>query len=172
MARLVDDSADLHDLMRDACDDIIDYWGKDCLLLFPPLRSDCPNCLYNSVEGRSANRYQAGGPFPFADGDICPYCEGRGWRESQTTSEIKLRIAYSPNHFFQKLPPTVQLPEGVIQTKGYLTDLPAILQAGRLRLQTNADGVLRREYVIFRPPQDIHDIIQGRYFTLTWTLAG
>lgn len=39
---------------------------------------DCPNCKYDVLTQRSSNQYTPGGPIPFANGQICPYCSGSG----------------------------------------------------------------------------------------------
>lgn len=165
-------SADLKELIHEACDGVIDDWGKDCTLLFPPARQDCPNCWYDSVHQRSSNLYQPGGPVPFEPGMVCPYCEGVGWREEQVSQSVRLRIAWSPAEFFRKFPPMMILPEGAIQSKGYLTDLPRVLQSRRLLVETSISPVIQAIYELWTEPADSHDLVQGRYFVATWRRAG
>jgi hypothetical protein len=39
----------------------------------------CPNCIFDSLTNKSANSYKTGGPLPFDNGVICPYCYGLGF---------------------------------------------------------------------------------------------
>ena len=50
-----------------------------CLLNYGITKKDlCPNCIYDPNLKKSANKYKVGGPKPFVNGRICPYCNGAG----------------------------------------------------------------------------------------------
>lgn len=66
-------------------------FGRPITLHIPGPKRHCPNCLFDSVNNRSAGMFRASnpypsdiaGPFPFIGG-MCPVCNGTG----QYTSEI------------------------------------------------------------------------------------
>ena len=73
-----------------ATDSFIDTLGKTCQLVYPPKRTQCPNCFLDPRSGRSTNRYRSGGPVPFPNNTICPWCAGEGRKEKQEKPQTKI----------------------------------------------------------------------------------
>ena len=47
-------------------------FNRTCTVVYPERRQKCENCVVNTMGGRSANFYRAGGPIPFNRGTNCP----------------------------------------------------------------------------------------------------
>lgn len=67
-------------------DELLSDLGRPIVLNLHPTVSDCPNCTFNSVLGKSNNIYDPLNPNPlngplnkvFLDGQRCPVCNGQG----------------------------------------------------------------------------------------------
>ena len=172
MAKLFTLSADVKKIAQDAIDDLIDQLGKDCLLLYPPLPEFCVNCELDPIGNKSSNHWTNGGPMPFPNGSICPMCNGSGYHFKESTKSIKLLIANSPSEWFVKIPAGIQMPAGTIQTKGYVTDLPDVLQCRKLIVQISLEPLVRYVYELKGEPIDQGNIVQGRYWVGLWNRVG
>lgn len=172
MAKLFTLSADVKKIAQDAIDDLIDQLGKDCLLIYPPLPEPCNNCILDPIGNKSSNYWVSGGPIPFPNGGICPSCNGSGYHFTETTKAIKLLIANSPSEWFVKTPSNIQVPDGTIQTKGYVTDLPDVLQSRKLIVQVGLQPIIRYVYDLKGEPIDQGNIVQGRYWVGMWQRVG
>ena len=89
MGQLFSLDPDTRLVIQAALDDLIDEFGKDCLLVYPPRMVACANCL-PGIGGQPSNRWKHGGPIPFAAGSACPLCGGNGRRAEEVTEEIHL----------------------------------------------------------------------------------
>ncbi|MCK5616010.1 hypothetical protein KAR91_79845, partial [Candidatus Pacearchaeota archaeon] len=86
---------DLHEWVSDS---LIDN-GKNCLLVYPQKHNECPNCSLDIDTGRSTSIYKPGGPIPFANYTICPYCSGEGRLHKPEEETIKCRVYYNARYF-------------------------------------------------------------------------
>ena len=100
---------------------------RTATLVYPEKREDCPNCIIDNMAGRSrsVSRYQAGGPYPFERGMPCPYCGGKGYKASEASDDITVRI-YWEKKFWVDVGASIDIPDGGLQTIAYLTDLEKI----------------------------------------------
>ena len=172
MAKLFTLSNDVKTIAQNAIDDLIDQLGKDCLLLYPPLPEPRNNCILDPIGNKSSNHWFNGGPMPFPNGSICPMCNGGGFHFKEMTKPIKLLIANSPSEWFVKFPHNIQVPAGTIQTKGYTTDLPDVLQTRKMVLQVSLQPMIRFTYELAGEPIDQGNIVQGRYWVAMWNRVG
>ena len=155
-----------------AIDDLINQLGKACLLLYPPRAQACNNCIPDPVGRKSSNHWLSGGPMQFPDGSMCPLCNGVGQLMQQHTETITLLCAWEPSKFFVKLPASVQLPAGSIQTKGFMVDLPRVLKARSVIIETLIQPIQRYRFDLVGEPVDPGNIVQGRYFVANWKRNG
>lgn len=153
-----------------AIDDLINQLGKTCRLYYPPRQVQCNNCIFNPVGSKSSGVYLDGGPSPFPPGSLCPLCSGKGTISSQTTDLITMLCAWSPKDFFvpTNRSQAIVVPEGRIQTKGFAEDLPKIMQAAYMLIETDIEPRLRCKFKRAGDPIDQSNIIQGRYFVMQW----
>lgn len=155
--------------IQDALDDLITELGKTCKLVYPAKMVDCPNCVFDPVAKRSANIYQDGGPHPFSNGQICPYCDGQGKRLVHQEDEILLLLNWSPKTFEYPLKNLdVRMPYEVLQTKCYLTDFPKLKRAEYLIAQVPIQGYVEKRFKLMAEPTDVSNIIQNRYIVSVW----
>lgn len=87
-----------------------------CLLNYGITKKDiCPNCIYDPNLKKSSNKYKTGGPKPFVDGRICPYCNGAGSHGIVKVEPIYLAVIWEYKYWINK-PANFQNPNGMIQT--------------------------------------------------------
>lgn len=155
-------------VLNDAFDWIITNWGTDCKIKFPPLYEDCNNCIL-SVSGRPTSHYREGGPIPFSDLTACPLCNSSGKREIDTSKTIRVRIAWNPKDFWVPIS-NVVVPQGVIQTRGYIANLTDVLNASEL-IPQNVPNYLNPRYKRFMHAETPYSIVQDKYFVVMWERA-
>jgi len=116
--------ADVFKLLNEA----ILLFNKTVTLVYPEKKDKCPNCLQNTIGGRSVNFYKDGGPIPFQRGSLCPYCGGEGFKYTESTEAVEMRVYYSRKEFvdvgFQG-----DIPDQAIQTVCYMDDYEKITKA-------------------------------------------
>jgi hypothetical protein len=85
----------------------------------------CPNCIYDSILKKSANKYKSGGPKQFNSGQICPYCRGVGFYGLEKTESVYLAVLWDYKSWIIK-PINIENPVGYVQTichKQYTTKI-------------------------------------------------
>lgn len=150
--------------------------GKDCLLIFDPKRVRCSNCVYDSLNKCSANRYLPGGPQPFPLNSLCPICNGKGTLDTPVTKPIVLLLNWAPKTWLampnmDMANVNIEVPGGACQAKGFMTDLPNVLQSRKMVIETAITGIKQYIYVLAGEPIDPSNIVQGRYFMSIWKRA-
>lgn len=168
------------DSAKEAFDHLITGWGKPCTLVYPSLQEECNNCYFDYTTGTSSGHYKTGGPISFAEGSQCPLCHGHGFRQTEQKEVVTLRLIFDPKE--TKLPNYSQyagnsvlpllLPGGLLETRGFTTDIPKIYRAVELIAQNALDGYKHCRYQKIGEPQDLFHIIQGRYFSCFWERRG
>lgn len=167
MAKIFTITPQIRKIAADAIDDLIDQLGKDCLLQYDALKIDCPNCIYDISTNRSTNKYQIGGPRPFPTGTLCPVCKGVGTLNSTHTDTVRMLCQWNPRKF-NILPGNLEVPNSWVQTKGYMTDLPKIMQSKKMIIELPITPYIRATFNLWGDPIDAGNIIQGRYFIALW----
>ena len=109
----------------------VQLFMQNCTLTYPAKREDCPNCIQSGFGGRSVNVYQPGGPAPFENGAVCPYCHGDGYKYSEVTEDIELRVYWEKKSWIN-LNTDITVPDGSIQTIGYMSDYDKMIKANNL----------------------------------------
>lgn len=180
MAKIFTLSEDIKQIARDAIDDLIDQLGKNCRLYYPPRFVPCNNCLPETIGQLPSCRWIDGGPIYFPEGSVCPLCHGEGQRAEQLTEDVVMLLAMTPREFFlrgpseflKKVPANIEVADNIIQSKGYLRDLPKILRSREMVVQPELEAMIRWRYVLAGEPVDVGNIIQGRYFVANWRRVG
>jgi hypothetical protein len=125
-----------------------------CKLVFENTKlQDCPNCIYDSISRRSTNRYEPGGPIPFIDGQICPYCAGVGSLSFSNEKELYLGIIKPA--FFGMAPlelESVNFVDGKIQSLCNISHYANIKNASYIIIDTNITDLSLNKYIRYRDP--------------------
>lgn len=165
----VDIPDSLFALYNEFADDFITKnFGVNCKLVYPAIREECSNCVLDVFGQRSSNIYKAGGPIPFTDG-LCPYCEGVGYKEIETTETLKLRVNWSKKQFI-KIATLTTVPDGAVQIIGFLSDLPKIQRSSYIILNSDQNDNYTWAYILYSEPMP-HGFKQNRYFVATLVKA-
>jgi hypothetical protein len=107
--------------------------GQICELVYPVTKNaSCPNCIYSPRERKSSNIYKDGGPIPFPDHTICPWCGGAGRSSRAKTEEVRLRVYWSQKDWIISGP--VESPNTKVMIIGYMKDLPKIEKCDKILL--------------------------------------
>jgi hypothetical protein len=115
--------------------------SEECEIVYPPKHTQCDNCLPGPM-GSGGNVYRNGGPRPFAFG-LCPYCQGRGFKEEESTETIRLRVHFVTDRSKQELYAkinSINIEVYDAQIIGYMDDLPKIKRASRILLVNQNAG--------------------------------
>jgi len=139
------DLIDEHEWVSDAFID--GPFGYDCILAYPPSDSECPNCLYDPDSARSANIYKIGGPAPFPNHTVCPWCGGVGKLSIPITDNIRLRVYWGGMEVnaamrqFKMLNSSkfVDGPAGLLFVIGYMDDLQKFARCDLIIVNSNID---------------------------------
>lgn len=174
MGNIINLDADTRATMQGAFDDLIGIAGKPCLIVYPPRWNLCGNCIFDPMKQLSSNRWKTGGPMPFPAGAPCPLCSGKGRRADEVSETITMICTWVPKPWYNKGPQVdeLRIPYGLLQTKGFLTDLPRIQKCDHLQVELPIQGVLVANYKLVAQPGDLHHFIQGRYCVAKWEMMG
>ena len=127
----------LKDLYKEAVDALLlsELTSEECTIVYPPEHTQCDNCLPGPM-GSGGNVYRAGGPRPFTFG-ICPYCQGRGFKEDEQTDLIRLRVYFvtdkSKQELFAKIN-SISIEAYDAQIIGHMDNLPKVKRANHILL--------------------------------------
>lgn len=122
----------IFDTYYEACDEFINnnYIGKSCTVVYPPKKESC-ECTLNPIGFGSSNVFSHGGPMPKAFND-CPLCGGNGYRETETTDTLRLRIYWSRKDWIKV--GNIMIPDADAQIIGFSSDLYKIKNAAYILL--------------------------------------
>jgi hypothetical protein len=117
-------------IYNDTINALIDsVYGIDCSMKQPFTKTDCPNCLLNTMSNTSSGQYKAGGPVAFEDGQICPYCNGVGYIESQVANTVRMLIYWDASQWAKENGITIKFPDGLIVSKGKMASYKTVESA-------------------------------------------
>ena len=109
-------------------DALINQLGKNVRLIFDPVLTPCPNCLYDVLRKRSNGIYRTGGPRPFKRGRKCPYCKGKGLNETSVEKCIKCLLKWNPMDA-ENYGISISGKKGIVRMKTFLTSADDMIQA-------------------------------------------
>jgi len=142
-------------------DAFIDELGATLTLVYPPIASECSNCIIDVQTGRSTGIYKSGGPHSFTNYTVCPVCGGSGRITSSSTEDITVRWYPNPRKFGDITIP-VNSNDGLVKIIGYISDLPKIKRASTYQYGV---GGMRERYLMEGEPI-AHGLTRTRYFEM------
>jgi hypothetical protein len=143
-----------------------------CKLVYENTKlSECPNCKFDSMSGRSSNQYKMGGPLPFINGQICPYCSGVGRISFTSDSTIYLGIIKPAFFNVAPLDPEgVNFMDGKIQSLSNISHYAAINNCSYAIIDTNITDLSLNKYVRYRNPIPM-GFGDNDFIVTTWQLV-
>ena len=158
------------EVYKEVADEMInnDLIGATCTLVYPPKKEPCINCTVNTFGGSSSNVYRHGGPAPFNYGN-CPMCGSSGFRETEVTGEIRLRV-YWDKKAWKDIQVPIQVADGDVMTIGFLADMPKVLKAQEVILINKVSGFKQYRYILAGEPFP-HGFVKDKYFMAIWRRA-
>jgi hypothetical protein len=104
-----------------------DHIGRLCTVVYQPKRTSCVNCVIKPIGSNTTNVYRHGGPMPFSFGN-CPLCGGNGFKETEYTDSIRLRIYWNRKDW--KVPAgNIAIQDADVMVIGYMNDMPKVKRA-------------------------------------------
>ncbi len=151
------------DIYKEVADELInnDLIGASCTLVFPPKQEECVNCVVNTFGGSSSNVFRHGGPRRFNFGN-CPMCGGAGFKETEVTGSIRLRV-YWDRTSWKNISVPIQVADGDVMVIGFLIDMPRLEQAQEVILIDKQSGFKKYRYSLAGEPFP-HGFQKDRYF--------
>lgn len=117
-------------------------FNRTVTLVYPEKRDRCPNCIVNTIGGRSINTYRSGGAFPFSRGVLCPLCGGKGLKLTENTEELQMRVYHNARDWV-KIGFEADIPSGSIQTIIYMSDYVKVVKAKELLVDVGKYNKMR-----------------------------
>lgn len=161
--------AGLQASFQQALDDYMTLVAVPCILFFPPILA---NATYpqNPPGNLSSSTWAAGGPSPVSSWQgHNPYGDSQGIIAIESTGTVMLSIHWPISTYDPSLPQGQRFDHGFIRTRGFVTDLPNILNCTRMETYRNV-GADKYGFVLDGEPTVAGKIIPGRYFYANWKI--
>jgi hypothetical protein len=140
--------------------------SRQCRLYYPPRMITCINCQSDPIGRKSSNRYLHGGPAPFPLGSICPMCGGTSRIAQESYDDIQLLIDEEPDIY--KKYPNANLPQGIIEAKGLISDMSKVLKCDYLIKDLTIRPYLEFRYTRYGEPVLPSNIVLNEFFISLW----
>ena len=166
------DFSSLQSLYKNQMDMLLANTGltTKCLLNYGITKKDlCPNCIYDPNLKKSANKYKVGGPKPFVNGRICPYCNGAGSHGIVKVEAVYLAVIWDYKYWINK-PINIQNPTGMIQTISSRAILDKIKKAKDLTVIYNTSNS-NPLFTLAEEPNPV-GLGDNNYLICNWERAG
>ena len=136
-----------------------------CNLIFDSTKPiQCPNCLFDTINKKSSNRYNQSGPMPFANGQTCPYCLGHGITQQEIANQdVKLAVITNSKDFIG----VVNLPELAAQTICTIDKLSVIKKCSKIIFNTQISTLSNNIFVRLNEPEPV-GLGNSRYIFTNW----
>lgn len=139
-------SDDFVALWRNAITEVIRGASVPCTLYFQSAPEICPNCVYSPSSMKSANIYKAGGPYPFPNGSLCPFCKGEGKITREVTRSIDLLVIYKPENWVHIGEGNVVRAPGSVQTLSSISTYATLSRAKDILFNTDLEGLSKAKH--------------------------
>lgn len=155
--------------IQTALDQTMALQEQDVVLYFPPTLQAISGSINVPAGTDWTNSvWSAGMPQPLhSQQQNNPYASQDGFMSIETTGTIRMVIYPNPTKFNNIFPPGNRLQDGMIVTRGYVSDLPSVLNATRMETYLQA-GTNHYKYKLEGDPVMPGTIIPNRYFYSLW----
>jgi hypothetical protein len=100
--------------------------------------TECPNCIFDSINKRSTNRYKSGGPVPFSN-SVCPYCQGVGRKASISTEPMYLATIWDSKQWILSNP-NIKMADISVQTMSVVSTYDNLKRASKVQIDDTIKG--------------------------------
>ena len=160
---------DLIAIYQSRIDGLIDQLGKHVLINFDPIQEICPNCLFDTMGGRSIGIYKVGGPTPFSRGQKCPYCKGHGFLITERQKCIKALIKWNPKDA-ATYGVSVRKHRDIVRFKTFASELDDLIRA-RFAISNSAiSDMIKLKVKLIKSPILV-GLRESRYCISFWELV-
>lgn len=151
---------------QQAVDDMLNnIVGRNCKIFYPPTMVSCPNIVQ---QGDLASSYWTSGePEHIHDMQGCNLCNGANFLSQEISVFILMEVLWKPSQFNRDFPADNRKAEGIIQTKGFCTDLNKVLNCSRMEAM-NELGTDHYRFKLVGEPIVPGKIVANRYFYCLW----
>jgi hypothetical protein len=135
-----------------------------CLLKFDSMNKEfCGNCVFDTIQHRSTNRYNNTGPSPFPEYSICPVCQGAGMIDKSKDETIYMAVLFDHKYWLNWGSKTVNINDGMIQTICSIQYMPKIVNCKEMIVNQNMNNYGNYNYTRAGDPEPVglgnHDYI-------------
>jgi hypothetical protein len=116
-------------------------------------KTQCPNCEFNPITGRSNNSYNGTGDIAFPNGQICPICNGEGAIDNTESKEINLIAIFDYKKFINF--GNVNVPVGSMQTISKISNFIDVRNANYIIVDTNITNYAQNKFTRITEPQPV-----------------
>ncbi len=118
-------------------------------------QTTCPNCIYDSMGGKSSGIPVSLPLYPFSEGQVCPYCQGFGTIAEDTSEIIYLMVIWEYKNWVN-IGVNIATPEGKIQTISSVSaTLNKIKRAKEIIVDTNLEPIVSHRFQRYGEPSPI-----------------
>jgi hypothetical protein len=153
---------------QQAVDDVLNnITGRNqgCILYYPPIQTPCPNFTQNG--NLSSDYWVTGDPQWIHSQQGCPLCNGQNFITTEQSVTITMAIYWKPSQFNKDFPADNRHAEGVIQTKGFASDLTKVLNCSRMQAFSEL-GTDHYQFKLLGEPICPGKVVPNRYFYSLW----
>ena len=146
---------------QEFADGMISNFGITCQLVYTEKIEEITDTVPRAKQRRSLNVQDRNDPAGFARGS-------KKFKTIENTEDITLRVYWNKKDWVKV--GEIQIPDGSIQTIGYLTDLPKLNKAKALIANKDVNGY--EEYRFVKAAEPIpYGLQQNRYVVCFWSRA-
>ncbi len=165
--KLFDITDDIRQVAKDGLDDMIDQFGKVCVLHFPITWTTDASAVVDPIGPKPGTIWETGMQEQESYDQVTD-----GKRATRQTAELKMLIRWNSKDFDIKPARGVVVAQGAIQTKVYQTDLPQIMRAEYMLVQASLKASIYLKFERDGGPVDPTNIVADRYAVINWKRIG
>ncbi len=151
-------TTELKTIFTNAIDAMLESAGcaVTCRILYGTTKfNTCANCVKDVIGNKSANRYLAGGPMPFRNGQLCPMCSDTSGRiPDEQTEDIELVVIWDSKSWINLgHDKTALTPNMFAQTLSLMSTYPKLKKAKEIILDTSIENYVRQRFIRHSEPE-------------------
>lgn len=130
-------TSDFKKIFENAIDTILSCHGlaTECELQYDSSNNSlCTNCIYDTINKKSANIYNNTGPVNFPEGSICPVCLGQGKVKYTKKERIHLALIVDSKSWLNWGSISVNIPNLAAQTLSDISTMNQLMSCTSMKI--------------------------------------